>query len=222
MTASRQKIEEFFKAIDSKIEVTEHCFNKGATTDELDKLESALGFDLPVTYKELLQHANGEGEKKLLTMGLFFSSFDRVLAEIERFKSWDDHQPESVYQKGMIKPNLYNPKRIPFASDESGQYLCIDFDPDVKGQDGQIIYLPTSEPEPVSVIAASFDDFLDFITAAIKNNQLSLYDEREDWDEDDWEEWRVEEDGDLRQVTVYFERGWKDDWTDVAEQYNLR
>lgn len=220
MISSNSKVKEFFNAIRSKIEITEHCFNTGASQEQLNHLEVMIGYELPLTYKELLRFANGEGEKRLLTMGLFFSSVQNVIAEIERFKSYEDHKPDSLYQDGMVKASLYNPKRLPFASDQSGQYLCIDFDPDKNGKFGQVIYLPSAEPEPISVIANSFDEFLDFIISAINNNQLSVYDERDDWDEDDWDEWREDENEDLRKVDVYFEKQWRDDWTDIAEDYN--
>ncbi|GAA3523686.1 hypothetical protein GCM10022393_43210 [Aquimarina addita] len=86
-----------------------------------------------------------------------------MINDINFFKENNSRYPESIYQDNMVKPDLYNPKRIPFATDESGQYLCIDYDPDTKGQYGQIIYLPCAEPEPISVIAKNFDEFLEFV-----------------------------------------------------------
>lgn len=215
-----EKAKELLSIVSSKLEDYENFLNEGATEAQLKKLEEFSGFDIPLELKNLLRHTNGEGKNKLAILGFFLSSTERIMNDINSFKENSSCYPESIYQDNMVKPDLYNHKRIPFATDESGQYLCIDYDPDSKGQYGQIIYLPCAEPEPISVIARNFDEYLDFTISSLKNNQLSLYDERDDWDEDDWEEWRVNEESDLSKVYVYFQKKWKDDWTDVADLYN--
>jgi len=209
--------------IDTKIDFLEIFMNKGATETEVKELEQISGFELPHNLKNLLRLANGEGDKKLMMLGLFFSNIERIIYDLNFFRKTHNYSPDSIYQEGMIKPNLYNPNRIPFATDESGQYLCIDFDPGPKGIYGQIIYLPCAEPEPVSVVAKDFDEFLGFIILSLKNDQLTLYDLREDWDEDDWTYWRVEENADYSKLDdFFFERRWRDDWTDIADLFNLK
>lgn len=216
----KDNVKELIETISSKVKDVEGFLNKGATSNEINSLQKTSGFDLPLSLKRLLKHANGEGNNKLAILGFFLSSTERMMNDINTFKKNNSRFPESIYQDNMVKPDLYNHKRIPFATDESGQYLCIDYDPDIKGQYGQIIYLPCAEPEPISVIAKNFDEFLEFVIDSLKKNQLSLYDERNDWDEDDWDEWRTDQNSDLSKVYVYFEKKWKDDWTDIADLYN--
>jgi len=217
------KVEELIEVAKSKVtEDLGNFLNKGATDEELIKLEEVSGFNLPISLKKLLRYANGEGDNKLAMLGLFFSSIDRIISDINQFRKWNNCFPESIFQDNMVKPNLYNPNRIPFATDESGQYLCIDYDPDSNGHYGQIIYLPCAEPEPISVIATNFDEFLQFIINSLQEDRLIFRDSREvDWEEDDWEYWRTEENADLRKIDeLYFEKRWRDDWTDIAQEYN--
>lgn len=217
------KAEKLIKVINSKIDFLEHFVNDGATTKEIDELEKEVGFELPKSLKRLLQIANGEGRIKLKILGLFFSSTHRIIHDLNFFKDSPVVEPEvGLYQEKMVKPDLYNVKRIPFATDESGIYLCVDFDPDENGTYGQVVYLPCAESEPVSVIADSFDDFLDFIIESYENGKIYLYDLRDDWDEDDWEEWRVDEGSDYSVLELYFDYKWSQDWTDVSDRYNNR
>lgn len=122
----------------------------------------------------------------------------------------------------MVKNTLYNVKRLPFATDGSGQFLCIDYDPAEKGVYGQIIYLPCGEPEPVSVIADSFDDFVDLLIDEYKNDQFYIDDERTEWDEEEWEEWRTNDQSDYSKVEINFEHKCRCDWTDIADKYNAK
>jgi cell wall assembly regulator SMI1 len=110
-----------------------------------------------------------------------------------------------VFQNELLLPVLFHKGRIPFAHDGSGNYLCIDFVPGEKGKSGQILYVPCGDPEPLSVIFWSFDDYIDFLIAALKTERINLFDDREDYDEDD---------RDL--ADVYFYKNWRDDWMDIA------
>ncbi|MDY8137489.1 SMI1/KNR4 family protein [Aquimarina sp. 2201CG5-10] len=208
------KAEQLIQKFKSKLDIFNLFLSERATDEEITKAEKIIGITFPKTLKDLLRITNGEGNKKykygigLGILGLYFLSIDEIIMEWQRFKEWDDYEKE-VYQERLLITNIYNPKRIPFASDGSGQLLCIDFDPNTHGDKGQIIYLPCGEPEPTSVIAKNFDDYVEFIIKSIETERIVLVDEREDWDEEDWEN-----------AELYFEKTWKDDWTDVADEYN--
>ena len=120
-----------------------------------------------------------------------------------------------VAQKSSTKRSnqrnfFYNPNRLPFAHDGSGQYLCIDYFPGPQGIAGQVVYIPMGEPEPMSVIAANFDDFLSFITKAIETDKIALMDDRADYEEEE-----------QHFAEVYFYKTWKQDWTEIADRYSL-
>lgn len=214
------KAEEFINELQERVNFLEHILSSGATINELNDLQKFIGEELPANLINLLKLANGESSNKLGILGLFFSPIDRIRQDVEYFRNAPSCFPESIYQDDLVKPNLYNNLRVPFATDESGQFLCIDYDPDTNGKIGQIIYLPCAESEPISVIADNFDEFLYFIIKSLKDQSLYLYDSREDWDEDDWKEWREDDNSDYARVEVFFERKWRDDWTDVADIYN--
>ncbi len=199
---------------------------KGATEEQIKNLEHTINLPLPETLKQLLRITNGDekwGESPYAFVGYFLYSCERIIREIKRFKENEfQFEPDSIYQKGMIKNTLYNSKRIPFATDASGQFLCVDCDPDENGTYGQIIYLPCAEPEPVSVIAKDFDEYIDILIDKLKNDDSCIYDERSEWEDDDWEEWREEENSDYSRVEISFHYKKRNDWKDFADAYNTK
>lgn len=217
--------DKLINTFESKLDVFSCYLSKGATDENLDKLIEVTRLKIPDALAELYKITNGEGNPDIrygIGLGIFgfkLMSIDSVILEWERFKDWDD-DCRPVYQKDLLKENVFNPKRLPFASDGAGQFLCIDFDPASDGREGQIIYLPTGESEPACVISNNFDEFLLFIIQAVESGTLKLVDERDEWDEDEWEEWREEDNSDLSDVDICFEKSWRDDWSDVANLYD--
>ena len=204
---------EINKLIDSfkkKLPDFDNFMNIGATNEEINHLENTVKQKLPNEYIELLKRYNGEKDI-LCCMAFGFLSIQEVLIQWNLFDNQDHKKPEKLFQENKIKESLFSNKRIPFAHDGSGNYLCIDYFPNFDGKIAQILYLPLGEPEPISVIADDFNGFITFLSNAIENNKLVLVDEREDWDEEDWEK-----------AELYFYKTWKSDWTDIAEEYNRK
>jgi len=85
------------------------------------------------------------------------------------------------YPKGAIKPKYFHIKWLPIISDQSGNYIGIDLDPDKKGIKGQIIVFGRDEQQ-VFVVANSWEDFLDFNLHLIEsegdkiNEEIHLHD----------------------------------------------
>jgi len=203
-----QKLSNVFK---SKLDIFDIFMNKGANEKEILDLENLICQVLPVSYIDLLKTYNGEKRLGIMA-GYGFLSIEEIKIQWDFFRiSAGQREPESVYQKNKIKNELYSIKRIPFAHDGSGNFLCIDYDPASEGKSGQILYLPAGDPEPISVIADDFDAFLSLLIDAIISDKLKLTDERDEWDEEDWEK-----------AEIYFEKTWRDDWTDIADGYNLK
>ncbi len=218
------KAEELITALSTKFKDIRKHLAKGATEKQIKTIEETTNLQLPQTLKDLLKIVNGGGEQAEESFGIlgyFFIGCNQILKEINRFRENENqHETYGLYQTGMIKNTLYNPKRIPFATDCSGQYLCIDYDPDENGVYGQIIYLPCGISDFASVIATNFDAYIDFLITAIHSNLLGFEDERVEWGEEDWEEWRTKKNSSMDLLHVYFYRNWKGDWTDLADAYN--
>lgn len=200
------------EAFKSKLDIFDTFMNNGANDKDIVELEKSLNQILPSSYIDLLKTYNGEKKSVGFMGGFGFLGTEEIVLQWDFFKTTESNiEPDSVYQKDKIKNELYSVKRIPFAHDGSGNLLCIDYDPNIEGKKGQILYLPCGDPEPVSVIADNFDEFLSFLIDAVTTEKLELTDERDEWDEEDWEK-----------AEIYFDGTWRDDWTDIADEYNLK
>jgi len=205
-------VNKLFDAFRSKLDIFDSFMNDGASEKEISDLEKSVNQILPASYIDLLKTYNGEKKSLGVMAGFEFLTIEDVKVQWDFFKTAEgEREPHSLYQKNKIKNELYSVKRIPFAYDGSGNLLCIDYDPNIEGKEGQILYLPCGDPEPVSVIADDFDEFLTFLIDAVISEKLELTDERDEWDEEDWEK-----------AEIYFNKTWENDWTDVADEYNLR
>lgn len=71
-----------------------------------------------------------------------------------------------------IKLKYYHLKWFPVISDNSGNYIGIDLDPDTKGVKGQVIVFGRDEDD-MYVVANSWSDFLDFNLKLIENKTIN-------------------------------------------------
>jgi cell wall assembly regulator SMI1 len=202
-------IEDCINAFKSKLDIFDQFMNTGAAANEINELEDYIDFKLPESHKELLKKYNGEKQFIGFMGGFGFLGTEEIKTQWDFFKEAPEMEAEGINQVEKIKNTLYCPKRIPFAHDGSGNFLSIDFNPNRKGTSGQILYLPTGDPEPIAVIADSFDEFLILIIEKLDSEELELIDERDDWDEEDWDK-----------AEIYFQKTWKNDWSDIAAAYN--
>ncbi|MFD1605075.1 SMI1/KNR4 family protein [Flavobacterium artemisiae] len=200
---------QFIAAFKSKLDIFDQFMNTGATANEINELEGFIEAKLPESHKELLKKYNGEKQFIGFMGGFAFLGVEEIKIQWNFFKEAPEMEAEAINQVEKIKNTLYCPKRIPFAHDGSGNFLSIDFNPNTKGISGQILYLPTGDAEPIAVIADSFDEFLLLIIEKLDSEKLELIDERDDWDEEDWDK-----------AEIYFQNTWEDDWSDIAAEYN--
>lgn len=222
----KNKIDELLDVIATKFPEIRKTLPPGAIDEQIHQLEQTTNHPIPQSLKDLLKTTNGDekwGESPHAFISYFLYSCDRIIDQLNFFKKHENEAfPDSIYQKDLVKNILYSPKRLPFATDGSGQFLCIDFDPAENGIYGQIIYLPCAEPDPVSVIADSFDDFIDFLIDEYKNDKFTIFDERTEWDEEEWLEWKEEQQNSYDAIEVVFEHHRRNDFTDVANEYNKK
>lgn len=194
-------LEAFLNAVRSKIPNIDECMNGGCSEDEIAELEQTVGKQLPKSYTDLLRKFNGEKKLVLFMGGFVLLNVKKVLWE-HNFVTTNPYLKETdVVQAELIQPYHYQRNRISFAG-ASGCFLCIDYSPGEKGKEGQIIYLPLSQPEPLSVVFNDFDEYLSFLTQAINEGKV-----------------KVSEDENDDSVHYYFEKTWRDDWTDIAANY---
>ncbi|MCE7991857.1 MAG: SMI1/KNR4 family protein [Roseivirga sp.] len=181
--SSTDLIDLYIATYKSKLADLEDFMNPPARAAEIIKLEEMTGNSLPESYKELLSRYNGE-KKYFGILNYGFMS----LTEVERqYLFMKDDQDVGGYQPKLEQPGrafatLVGKNRLPFAHDGTGNYFCFDFEPDVNGVKGQVVYIAFGDSDPLIVLANSFEDFLTFLMESVKNGQTKFHDDREDYD----------------------------------------
>ena len=159
--------------------------NEPANPTQISSLEEKLNLEFPDSFKELYLVYNGQ-KGKINTgvfYGLEFLSLDGIY---DQWKSWaeivDTENEEgmkalSMFSKshidGQIKEIYANKKWVPFAHDWGGNFLGIDFDPDVNGISGQIINFGRDEDEKF-VVANSFSEFIKWYARELNNGNYNI------------------------------------------------
>lgn len=203
--------DQYINAFKARLDIFNDFMNIGADANEINELEDFIEVKLPESHIDLLKIYNGEKRGIGFMGGFSYLGTEEIKMQWAFLKEAPETEAEGINQVEKIKNTLYCPKRIPFAYDGSGNYLAIDFNPNSEGTLGQILYLPTGDPEPIAVISDSFDDFLVLIIEKLESEQLELIDERDDWDEEDW-----------HMAEIYFQKTWENDWSDIAAEYNTK
>lgn len=123
------------------------------------KIERLIGYELPKEFKDIyLNKSDLKIRYNMLTL-------DQIITEICSAEELEEDQIDDVLivePKGTIIRKSYIAKRVPFITDDSGNYIGIDFKPGRKGCVGQIINYGRDEMT-MYVFANSFCDFLDGI-----------------------------------------------------------
>ncbi|NJK42893.1 MAG: hypothetical protein HC933_00315 [Pleurocapsa sp. SU_196_0] len=74
--------------------------------------------------------------------------------------------PDGRESRGPVKGEAWLASWVPFASDEIGNYLCVDFDPEPDGHPEQVI-LWAADPPYVEVIVSSYRAWLEHFHEAL-------------------------------------------------------
>lgn len=125
-------------------------FNDGASDEDFEKLEKALGFELPDEFKEVYRIHNGS-DNWFVLMGDDWLSIEEI---IDNYQVWKQLIDEQVFTEDdgtdfgsepthdAIKPDYWiNPKWIPFTQSAGGDNKMIDLDPTASGTVGQVIQM---------------------------------------------------------------------------------
>ncbi len=138
-------------------------FNAGASDDDIQILEGALGATLPEDFVESLKRHNGQADQG----GVCFDgeSLLDIQGILSEWTTWRELVVEGAFD-GMtsdpdagVKDDWYNLKWIPLTRNGMGDGLCIDLDPAPGGTVGQVIRMLHDDDQRERV-AASFTQWL--------------------------------------------------------------
>lgn len=148
-------------------------FSEPVKEEVISRAESRIGFALPESFKKLYLIHNGQSKTACSGpfYGLSFMSFGEVLeAWLEISALVFDGTAESMesgnfytsHIPGVVRPLYFSDMWLPFAHDDSGNYLALDFSPGVLGSTGQVINCGPEEGKKFA-IAENFDMFLSWL-----------------------------------------------------------
>ena len=153
---------------------------KGATSGQLEKLQSRLGVKLPQQF--ITSYSIHDGQKQDCDFipdgyGTFYLLRARDIPK--EWKMWNQlldagefEQSEATPDEG-VAADWWNRRWIPFASNGGGDYLCIDLAPAKGGKVGQVIKMRHDDSDR-TLLAPSFAAWLDQLAEAIENGDLDV------------------------------------------------
>lgn len=164
------------KELFGKMPFLRETLNKGASEADVRAAEQEIGIDFPAELREMYLGNDGDNREMLcgVILGFHFLSLDELRSE---WRSWKDlaEDAELNAEKGFtstpagrIKRRYADTKWIPFCTDDGGNYIGIDLDPDVKGRAGQVINFGRDEHDK-SVLETDLNAFLARLTRIIRS-----------------------------------------------------
>ncbi len=155
----------------------------GASVQALDALERHVGVELPRALRDFLAIHDGQDPR---ARGLFFHSMflgtDEIAGEWDNWRSIDEAEMNAdcadfmaSEPPGFVKPLYANRLWIPLTHDGGGNHAGLDFDPDTKGQPGQVIVFGR-DMDTKRLMAPDFETFLTLFVAQLRSGTWTLGD----------------------------------------------
>jgi cell wall assembly regulator SMI1 len=156
--------------------------NSGASDNNIERLEEALGL-FPEQLVQSLRIHDGQlyGIYPLMTPWRL-CMHEEIIKNTQRLREqfpYEDFE-EGQEARGPVKSDVWNQSWVPFASDDMGNYLCIDLDPPDEGHQEQVI-LWASDPPYVEVIAPSYRVWLEQFANDLKSGKYKWDQENSEW-----------------------------------------
>jgi uncharacterized protein (TIGR02996 family) len=161
-------------------------FNPGATAEELEQVEQAIGQPLPADVRESLAIHNGTNENFLFFAALLgttsITSIWNVWLPMD-FYNDDYRDGMSSFPAEAIALDYANRGWIPLTDDAGSCHLGVDLAPGSSGTVGQVINFGKHERQKCA-LATSWADFLaDFASFLESGAVAKFYDEPDLWGE---------------------------------------
>jgi cell wall assembly regulator SMI1 len=164
----------------------ERCrLNPGVTRADIEELEAHLGVALPASLTAFLAQHNGQANEAAVGvyLGCLLLSTQGIRSQWDTWRSIDEEAMNedcaefmSSEPKGAIKPMYTNRQWIPLTHDFGGNHVGLDFDPDIDGNEGQVITFGRDEDQK-RLIADSFEDFIPILISEMRDGDWSFADE---------------------------------------------
>ncbi|MFN8673556.1 MAG: SMI1/KNR4 family protein [Candidatus Sericytochromatia bacterium] len=146
---------------------------EGASDDEIKKTETILNISFPEDFISCYKKHNGFVKNKGFIWGWELCSLEEIEKE---WKIWNDLEElkdlKSDPDKG-IKDDWFNNKWIPFLSNGFGDFCCIDLDPAIDGNEGQVITLWHDNPSR-TIEASNLKEFFDLFFDDLESNNYEI------------------------------------------------
>jgi cell wall assembly regulator SMI1 len=158
--------------------------NPGATTDQVQLLESELGVTLPDAFKASLALHNGENDgwpcKAFVDRGAYLST-SRIVEEWRQRQQFGEDieedpaeliQQDVITVEGPVQPRMFLTRWVPFLECNGDVFWAMDFSPVEGGTQGQIIEVDW-ECCSWKVVADSFAGFFENYVLELERGELT-------------------------------------------------
>lgn len=158
--------------------------NPGATEEQLEKLEQALGRELPADYRESLRVHNGEADgwpfRVFADMGSYHSC-DVVLEDRKAYQEvaddvdygFDEPDDDVITVEGPVKAVLFDDAWVPIMNSNGDVFWALDFAPKAGGVEGQVIEVDY-EGCSWKVVANSFGELMEKYVKALQAGEYEI------------------------------------------------
>lgn len=170
-------------ALFAKMPFLKDTLNGCATLGKLMEAERAVGVSFPMQLKELYLANNGDDGEALcgMILGFHFLSLDELVSEVRHWselakdRGLSEEDSFTSKPEGCIKRQYANAKWIPICTDDGGNFIGVDLDPDVNGKRGQMINFGRDEHDK-EVLADSLNAFFERLTRIVGSDHFFIGD----------------------------------------------
>lgn len=167
------------KELFGKMPSLRETIRRGASEADVRAAEQAIGMPLPAELREMYLGNDGDDHEAIcgVILGFHFLSLAELAAEWESWAELAENEelnrPElfTSTPAGRIRRRYADKKWIPFCTDDGGNFIGIDMDPDTQGRAGQIINFGRDEHNK-HVLETDLNAFLDRLTRIVRSDHF--------------------------------------------------
>ena len=171
------------EALLAKMPFLAETLREGVSESDISSAEAETGITFPQQLKELYLANDGDTHKALcgMILGFHFLSLESLLYEWRSMKKLaedadlNDSSRFSSTPEGCIKRRYADMKWLPVCSDDGGNFIGIDLDPDINSTVGQVINFGRDEHNK-TVLAKDLNAFFDRLTRIVNSDDFFIGD----------------------------------------------